>query len=202
MPISDCSPRCAWAVDLQTGQSLPGELQAAVPGVAGHRASAGHLEQTAATMPLLPAPGRAGSPLPLEQRCQGQPPRTSCRVGGWSLPALRTAVMPPTISGPADTSVRMLRTASPSPAGAGVRCLYQGGSLLEGWQERSWSLPFHTATGKWELAFPYPKIPQASSTGRARALTRPSTFLHRQGAGSIQLVLPACGEAPVLCQVC
>ncbi|KFO54887.1 Mucin-4, partial [Corvus brachyrhynchos] len=40
----------------------------------------------------------------------------------------------------------MLRTASPSPAGAGVRCLYQGGSLLEGWQERSWSLPFHTAT--------------------------------------------------------
>ncbi|XP_041323615.1 mucin-4 isoform X1 [Pyrgilauda ruficollis] len=48
--------------------------------------------------------------------------------------------------GPADTSVRMLRTASPSPAGAGVRCLYQGGSLLEGWQERAWSLPFHTAT--------------------------------------------------------
>ncbi|XP_038002491.1 mucin-4 isoform X2 [Motacilla alba alba] len=48
--------------------------------------------------------------------------------------------------GPADTSVRMLRTASPSPAGAGVRCLYQGGSLLEGWQERTWSLPFHAAT--------------------------------------------------------
>ncbi|KFV16902.1 Mucin-4, partial [Pterocles gutturalis] len=35
----------------------------------------------------------------------------------------------------------MLRMASPSPAGAGVRCLYQGGSLLEGWQERAWSLP-------------------------------------------------------------
>uniref|UniRef100_A0A8C4V7F1 Mucin-4 n=1 Tax=Falco tinnunculus TaxID=100819 RepID=A0A8C4V7F1_FALTI len=34
----------------------------------------------------------------------------------------------------------MLRTASPSPAGAGVRCLYQDGSLLEGWQERAWSL--------------------------------------------------------------
>ncbi|XP_077039791.1 LOW QUALITY PROTEIN: mucin-4 [Agelaius phoeniceus] len=48
--------------------------------------------------------------------------------------------------GPADTSVRMLRTASPSPAGAGVRCLYQGGSLLEGWQERAWSPPFHTTT--------------------------------------------------------
>uniref|UniRef100_A0A8C5X713 Mucin-4 n=1 Tax=Malurus cyaneus samueli TaxID=2593467 RepID=A0A8C5X713_9PASS len=45
--------------------------------------------------------------------------------------------------GSADTSVRMLRTVSPSPAGAGVRCLYQGGSLLEGWQERAWSLPFH-----------------------------------------------------------
>ncbi|XP_068880641.1 mucin-4 isoform X3 [Aphelocoma coerulescens] len=55
--------------------------------------------------------------------------------------------------GPADTSVRMLRTASPSPAGAGVRCLYQGGSLLEGWQERSWSLPFHTATDKELEAF-------------------------------------------------
>uniref|UniRef100_A0A8C3MIF9 Uncharacterized protein n=1 Tax=Geospiza parvula TaxID=87175 RepID=A0A8C3MIF9_GEOPR len=41
--------------------------------------------------------------------------------------------------GPADASVRMLRTASPSPAGAGVRCLYQGGSLLEGWQERAWN---------------------------------------------------------------
>ncbi|NWX09814.1 MUC4 protein, partial [Caloenas nicobarica] len=26
-------------------------------------------------------------------------------------------------------------------AGAGVRCLYQDGSLLEGWQERVWSLP-------------------------------------------------------------
>ncbi|XP_029884256.1 mucin-4 [Aquila chrysaetos chrysaetos] len=47
--------------------------------------------------------------------------------------------------GPADTSVRMLRTASPSPAGAGVRCLYQDGSLLEGWQERAWSLPIHPA---------------------------------------------------------
>lgn len=65
---------------------------------------------------------------------------------------------PPTISGPADTSVRMLRSASRSPAGAGVRCLYQGGSLLEGWQERTWSLPFHTATGRWELAFPHPTI--------------------------------------------
>ncbi|KAF4796041.1 mucin 4, cell surface associated [Turdus rufiventris] len=53
---------------------------------------------------------------------------------------------PPTISDPEDSSVRMLRTASPSPAGAGVRCLYQGGSLLEGWQERTWSFPFHTAT--------------------------------------------------------
>ncbi|XP_039569786.1 mucin-4 isoform X2 [Passer montanus] len=53
---------------------------------------------------------------------------------------------PPTIPGPADASVRMLRTASPSPAGAGVRCLYQGESLLEGWQERVWSLPFHAAT--------------------------------------------------------
>ncbi|XP_010126715.1 PREDICTED: mucin-4, partial [Chlamydotis macqueenii] len=42
-----------------------------------------------------------------------------------------------------DSSVRMLRTSSPSPAGAGVRCLYRDGSLLEGWQERVWSLPIH-----------------------------------------------------------
>uniref|UniRef100_A0A8C8B2C3 MUC4 protein n=1 Tax=Otus sunia TaxID=257818 RepID=A0A8C8B2C3_9STRI len=41
--------------------------------------------------------------------------------------------------GPANTSVRMLRTASPNPAGAGVRCLYQDESLLEGWQERAWN---------------------------------------------------------------
>ncbi|KFQ12984.1 Mucin-4, partial [Leptosomus discolor] len=40
----------------------------------------------------------------------------------------------------------MLRTVSPSPAGAGVRCLYQDGSLLEGWQERAWSLPIHLTT--------------------------------------------------------
>ncbi|XP_039930418.1 mucin-4 [Hirundo rustica] len=55
--------------------------------------------------------------------------------------------------GPADTSVRMLRTASPSPAGAGVRCLYQGGSLLEGWQERAWSPPFHAAADRELEAF-------------------------------------------------
>ncbi|XP_018863293.1 mucin-4 isoform X1 [Parus major] len=59
----------------------------------------------------------------------------------------------PTIPGPADTSVRMLRTVSPSPAGAGVRCLYRGGSLLEGWQERTWSLPFHTTTDRELEAF-------------------------------------------------
>ncbi|CAM9328463.1 unnamed protein product [Bubo scandiacus] len=47
--------------------------------------------------------------------------------------------------GPADTSVRMLRTASPNPAGASVRCLYRDESLLEGWQERAWSLPIHPA---------------------------------------------------------
>ncbi|XP_061307084.1 mucin-4 [Pezoporus flaviventris] len=49
-------------------------------------------------------------------------------------------------AGPADPSVRMLRTASPSPAGAGVRCLYRDRSLLEGWQERAWSLLIHPAT--------------------------------------------------------
>ncbi|XP_009866748.1 PREDICTED: mucin-4 [Apaloderma vittatum] len=53
--------------------------------------------------------------------------------------------------GSVDSSVRMLRTASPSPAGAGVRCLYRGGSLLEGWQERVWTLPIHpTSDGELE----------------------------------------------------
>ncbi|NWI62055.1 MUC4 protein, partial [Todus mexicanus] len=39
------------------------------------------------------------------------------------------------------------------PAGAGVRCLYQDGSLLEGWQERAWSLPIHPATDRELEAF-------------------------------------------------
>ncbi|XP_068020042.1 mucin-4 [Melanerpes formicivorus] len=52
-----------------------------------------------------------------------------------------------------DTSVRMLRTTSPSPAGAGVRCLYQDGSLLEGWQERAWTLPIHPTTDRELEAF-------------------------------------------------
>ncbi|XP_009321873.1 PREDICTED: mucin-4 [Pygoscelis adeliae] len=56
-------------------------------------------------------------------------------------------------TGPADTSVKMLRTASPSPAGAGVRCLYRDGSLLEGWQERAWSLPIHHAAEQELEAF-------------------------------------------------
>ncbi|XP_071668779.1 mucin-4 isoform X3 [Patagioenas fasciata] len=55
--------------------------------------------------------------------------------------------------GPADASMRMLRTTSPSPAGAGVRCLYQDGSLLEGWQERAWSLPIHPGTDEELEAF-------------------------------------------------
>ncbi|XP_075617406.1 mucin-4 isoform X3 [Balearica regulorum gibbericeps] len=55
--------------------------------------------------------------------------------------------------GPADASVRMLRTAAPSPTGAGVRCLYQDGSLLEGWQERAWSLPIHPGADRELEAF-------------------------------------------------
>ncbi|XP_059678847.1 mucin-4 [Gavia stellata] len=55
--------------------------------------------------------------------------------------------------GPVDTSVRMLRTASPSPAGAGVRCLYQDGSLLEGWQERVWSFPLRPRADRELEAF-------------------------------------------------
>ncbi|XP_064522242.1 mucin-4 isoform X2 [Pseudopipra pipra] len=55
--------------------------------------------------------------------------------------------------GPVDTSVRMLRTASPSPTGAGVRCLYQDGSFLEGWQERAWSLPIHPTADRELEAF-------------------------------------------------
>ncbi|XP_037263180.1 mucin-4 [Falco rusticolus] len=55
--------------------------------------------------------------------------------------------------GPVDGSMKMLRTASPSPAGAGVRCLYQDGSLLEGWQERAWSLPIHPTADRELEAF-------------------------------------------------
>ncbi|NXC22635.1 MUC4 protein, partial [Corythaeola cristata] len=47
----------------------------------------------------------------------------------------------------------MLRTASPNPAGAGVRCLYQDESLLEGWQERAWSPPIHPGADEELEAF-------------------------------------------------
>ncbi|XP_027739795.1 mucin-4 isoform X2 [Empidonax traillii] len=55
--------------------------------------------------------------------------------------------------GLADASTKMLRTASPSPTGAGVRCLYQDGSFLEGWQERAWSLPIHPTSDRELEAF-------------------------------------------------
>ncbi|XP_009990998.1 PREDICTED: mucin-4 [Tauraco erythrolophus] len=58
-----------------------------------------------------------------------------------------------TSTGSADASVRMLRTVSPNLAGAGVRCLYQDGSLLEGWQERAWSLPTHPGADEELEAF-------------------------------------------------
>ncbi|XP_062439026.1 mucin-4 [Rhea pennata] len=52
-----------------------------------------------------------------------------------------------------DASVTMLRTSSPNQAGAGVRCLYRDESLLEGWQERVWSLPLHPTTDEELEAF-------------------------------------------------
>ncbi|KAM7043571.1 LOW QUALITY PROTEIN: mucin-4 [Acridotheres tristis] len=109
--------RCAWAVDLQAGQSLPGELQAAVPGLAGHRASTGHLEQPAATMPLLPAPSRDGSPLPLEQRPRGHLGEDAAHC-------------------------------VPQPSWSWGTMPVPRWEFLEGWQERAWSLPFHTATDR------------------------------------------------------
>lgn len=44
-----------------------------------------------------------------------------------------------------------------------MRCLYQNGSLLEGWQERAWSLPIHPAAGKRAPVLPHPKAPGALS---------------------------------------
>ncbi|XP_014727188.1 PREDICTED: mucin-4 [Sturnus vulgaris] len=107
--------------------------------------------QCLAWLDTEPAPATWNSqlpPCPCSQPQAEMDPRYHWSRGGWSPPALGAAMIPPTISGPEDTSVRMLRTVSPSPAGAGVRCLYQGGSFLEGWQERAWSLPFHTATDR------------------------------------------------------
>eukprot|EP00076_Gallus_gallus_P024677 XP_015146935.1 mucin-4 isoform X2 [Gallus gallus] len=40
-----------------------------------------------------------------------------------------------------DLFVMVLRTTSPSRMGAGVRCVYRGTGLLEGWLERFWSPP-------------------------------------------------------------
>uniref|UniRef100_A0A8B9ED40 Mucin-4 n=1 Tax=Anser cygnoides TaxID=8845 RepID=A0A8B9ED40_ANSCY len=39
----------------------------------------------------------------------------------------------------AERGAEVLRTVSPSRAGAGVRCVYRGTSFLEGWQERAWN---------------------------------------------------------------
>ncbi|XP_021250458.1 mucin-4 isoform X2 [Numida meleagris] len=44
-----------------------------------------------------------------------------------------------------DLFVTVLRTTSPSWVGAGVRCVYHGTGLLEGWQERFWSPPTHSS---------------------------------------------------------
>ncbi|XP_050568556.1 mucin-4 [Cygnus atratus] len=68
-------------------------------------------------------------------------------------PAAGAAATPRDVSDPADTAVRVLRTASPSRAGAGVRCLYRGTSFLEGWQERAWSPPTHTTADEELEAF-------------------------------------------------
>ncbi|XP_032049167.1 mucin-4 [Aythya fuligula] len=65
-------------------------------------------------------------------------------------PAAGVAATPRDVSDPADSTVRVLRTASPSRAGAGVRCVYRGTSLLEGWQERAWRPPTR-ATADEEL---------------------------------------------------
>ncbi|NXL89724.1 MUC4 protein, partial [Alectura lathami] len=53
-----------------------------------------------------------------------------------SPPAPRVAAIPPNVS-----DISVMRTASPSQKGAGVRCVYHGTGLLEGWQERVWSPP-------------------------------------------------------------
>ncbi|XP_040423710.1 LOW QUALITY PROTEIN: mucin-4 [Cygnus olor] len=68
-------------------------------------------------------------------------------------PAAGAAATPRDVSDPADTAVRVLRTASPSRAGAGVRCVYRGTSFLEGWQERAWSPPTHTTADEELEAF-------------------------------------------------
>ncbi|XP_068548675.1 mucin-4 isoform X2 [Anas acuta] len=65
-------------------------------------------------------------------------------------PAAGVAATPWDVSDPAESTVRVLRTASPSRAGAGVRCVYRGTSLLEGWQERAWRPPTR-ATADEEL---------------------------------------------------
>ncbi|XP_047932843.2 mucin-4 isoform X2 [Anser cygnoides] len=68
-------------------------------------------------------------------------------------PAAGAAATPRDVSDPADTAMRVLRTASPSRAGAGVRCVYRGTSFLEGWQERAWSPPTHTTADEELEAF-------------------------------------------------
>ncbi|POI24989.1 hypothetical protein CIB84_011262 [Bambusicola thoracicus] len=55
-----------------------------------------------------------------------------------SPPAPGVAAVPQNTS---NLFVTVLRTTSPSRMGAGVRCVYRGTGLLEGWLERFWSPP-------------------------------------------------------------
>ncbi|NXC47738.1 MUC4 protein, partial [Penelope pileata] len=51
------------------------------------------------------------------------------------------AAKPPPAPGDSDIPMTVLRSVFPSQMGAGVRCVYRGAGLLEGWQERAWSPP-------------------------------------------------------------
>lgn len=113
-------------------------------------------------------------------------------------PAAGAASTPRDVSDP----VRVLRTASPSRAGAGVRCVYRGTSLLEGWQERAWRPPTRATAGKraqCSLKHPWGPPMHQGTAGSLHPL-HPSS--RRRGAGGVRVVLPARGEAPVLQQVC
>ncbi|XP_040534586.2 mucin-4 isoform X3 [Gallus gallus] len=77
-------------------------------------------------------------PCPCSQPQAELDPRYRRSRSAESPPAPEVAAVPQNTS---DLFVTVLRTTSPSRMGAGVRCVYRGTGLLEGWLERFWSPP-------------------------------------------------------------
>lgn len=99
-------------------------------------------------------------PCPCSQPQAELDPRYRRSRSAESPPAPEVAAVPQNTS---DLFVTVLRTTSPSRMGAGVRCVYRGTGLLEGWLERFWSPPTDPLDSEWAPPCPGPKTPAGSA---------------------------------------